>query len=441
MFLLYEFDLKDQSTPLYTIVNLSGKPLIKIRIKDISDDYYHVREKILKVLIKTKVINENTGIKWAIYGEEIMVTFIDLRYILDKINEEEQYKSIYEIMVIHIYDDLIMFQDITEYLRHLRGLYLKDINMPDCELSRLTNLYRLEILRLTDPPVIIPPEFSKLEHLHTLLIDSQELTYIPENLSIISNLSKLNLSYNKLNQISPSLFQLHKLEALNLNNNRLTNIPDEITQLTRLMYLNVSYNNITQYSGCINKIHTLKELVYAGNNLTEISNIKLPNLERLDLKQNKIVKCISNSINLTNLKKLELCYNKLVEFPDFIYNLKCLEHLDIGNFDNDIKDIKSDLYDIISLKYLYIRASQNDQSIPSNIGKLTNLLYLDIRGRGHSIPNEIMNLGLLKLLYILQPQFNTMSEKMKLALKEKIYDYEGLQKRKYENIKYNIQYI
>ena len=419
MFLLYEFDLKDQSTPLYTIVNLSGKPLIKLRIKDINDDYYHVREKILKALINAKIINKNTGIKWAIYGEEIMVTFIDLQYILDKVNEEEQYKSIYEIMVIRIYDDLIMFQDITEYLRHLRGLYLKNINIPNCELSRLTNLYRLEILRLSDPPIIIPQEFSKLVLLHTLDIDNQQLTYIPENLSIIPNLHKVDLSNNRLNPLPLSLFQLHKLEALNITNNGLTDIPNEITQLTRLTHLNISYNNITKYPECINKIHTLEQLIYSYNKLTEIPNIQLPNLESLNLEWNKIVKCISNSINLPNLKKLELCNNNIVEFPDFIYSLQYLEHLDIGNFDNDIK---SELYDIISLTHLIIPVRQNDQSISSDIGKLTNLEFLNIRGRGYSIPDEITNLGLLKYIYISKTQFNSMSEKMKLALKDKIYE-------------------
>ena len=58
---------------------------------------------------------------------------------------------------------------------------------------------------------------------------------------------------------------------------------------------------------------------------------------------------------------------------------------------------------------------------------LTNLEFLNIRGQGYSIPDEIMNLGLLKELFILQIQFNSMSEKMKLALKDKIYDYEGME--------------
>jgi len=208
MFLLYEFDLKDQSTPLYTIVNLSGKPLIKLRIKDISN-YYRVREKILKSLIKAKVINKNTGIKWAIYGEEIMVTFINLRHILDKVNEDagddEQYKSVYEIYSISIDENFIdMYQDIVEYVYTISDLYFVT-RIPNSAVPGLTNLYRLEVLRLSvsDPPVIIPPEFSKLVHLHELRITNQKLTYIPENLSIIPNLStKLNLSYNKLNQIS-----------------------------------------------------------------------------------------------------------------------------------------------------------------------------------------------------------------------------------------------
>ncbi len=360
----------------------------------------------------------------AICGEEIMVTFIDLRYILDKINEdmfeEEQYKSVYEINSISIDENFInIYQDIVEYVYTISDLYFST-RIPNIAVPRLANLYKLEVLRLlvSDLPIIIPPEFSKLEHLHTLNIDSQELTHIPENLSIIPNLSNLGLSHNKLNPIPLSLFQLYKLETLHIDSNGLTNIPDEITQLTRLTCLNISSNNITTYPECINRIHTLRKLVYAENELAEIPNIQLPNLEELDLEYNKIIKCVNNSIDVPNLKKLKLCNNNIVKFPDFIYSLKYLEHLEISS----LGSIKSDLYNIISLKHLIIPVHQNDQSIASNIGKLTNLEFLDIWGHGYSIPDEIMNLGLLKDIHISQTQFNLMSEKMKLALRDKIYN-------------------
>jgi Leucine-rich repeat (LRR) protein len=358
-----------------------------------------------------------------------MVTFIDLRYILDKINEdmfeEEQYKSVYEINSISIDENFInIYQDIVEYVYTISDLYFST-RIPNIAVPRLANLYKLEVLRLlvSDLPIIIPPEFSKLEHLHTLNIDSQELTHIPENLSIIPNLSNLGLSHNKLNPIPLSLFQLYKLETLHIDSNGLTNIPDEITQLTRLTCLNISSNNITTYPECINRIHTLRKLVYAENELAEIPNIQLPNLEELDLEYNKIIKCVNNSIDVPNLKKMELCHNDIDEFPDFIYSLKYLEYLEIGS----LGSIKSDLYNIISLKYLHIPVRPHNQSISSDIGKLTNLEFLNIRGQGYSIPDEIMNLGLLKELFILQIQFNSMSEKMKLALKDKIYDYEGME--------------
>jgi Leucine-rich repeat (LRR) protein len=431
MFLLYEFDLKDQSTPLYTIVNLSGKPLIKLRIKDISDDYYRVREKILKALIKANVVNKNTGIKWAIYDEEIMVTFIDLRYILDRVNEdvdeEEQYKSVYKIMSVDINKDFIdIYQDIIEYVYTISDLDFT-ARIPNSAVPGLANLYRLEVLSLSvsDPPVIIPPEFSKLEHLHRLHVAGQELTYIPENLSIIPNLSTLDVSHNKLNPIPLSLFQFYKLETLYIDNNELTDIPDEITQLTRLTHLDISCNNITKYPECINRIHTLRKLVYAENNLTEMPNIKLPNLERLNLNWNMIGEYVSDSVDVPNLRKLKLRQNCIAKFPEFICRLKHLEYLHINRCrPQEIKD--TELYAIVSL-INDIRVVGNDQSIPRDIGKLTNLEYLDICAYGHNIPDEIMNLRLLKYIRISQTQFNSMSEEMKLALKDKIFEYEYME--------------
>ncbi|KAI9268884.1 hypothetical protein BDA99DRAFT_434786, partial [Phascolomyces articulosus] len=71
------------------------------------------------------------------------------------------------------------------------------------------------------------------------------LYVIPPQLTTLTRLTLLDLSYNRLESLPSSLGRLKHLRQLNLAHNRLTEIPRVIPSLKKLTYLDLSYNMIT----------------------------------------------------------------------------------------------------------------------------------------------------------------------------------------------------
>lgn len=162
---------------------------------------------------------------------------------------------------------------------------------------------------------------------------------LPDEIGLLSELSKLCLNYNKISGNLPASFsQLTNLQSLWLHSNQLSGeIPGDILYDLRnnLEYLYLSSN---QFNGLIpNSIGQCKNLVELGlykNNL--IGNIPV------------------NLANLKNIERISLRNNKL------------------GGA------IPSQLGDIASLKILYLSDNQLTGKIPINFSKLTNLKALMI---------------------------------------------------------------
>lgn len=65
---------------------------------------------------------------------------------------------------------------------------------------------------------------------------------IPNEISKLKNLIKLNLSYNKINTIPENITSLRKLKYLNLSNNNLTHLSEKIANMSNLQILNLENN-------------------------------------------------------------------------------------------------------------------------------------------------------------------------------------------------------
>lgn len=65
---------------------------------------------------------------------------------------------------------------------------------------------------------------------------------IPDEISNLSNLNKLNLENNQVEKISSELSRLKKLKYLNLKNNKLKDIPEQIANMEQLKELNILDN-------------------------------------------------------------------------------------------------------------------------------------------------------------------------------------------------------
>jgi len=210
---------------------------------------------------------------------------------------------------------------------------------------------------------------------------------------ILSNLTELNLKWNKITDITP-LSALTNLTYLNLSTNPIADITG-LSALTNLTYLDLSANQITDITG-LSALTNLTYLNLSGNQITDITGLSaLTNLRDLNLYQNQITD-ITGLSALTNLTDLALGHNQIIDITG-LSGLTNLTDLDLEM--NQIIDItglstltnltKLELYcneiiDIIPLSTLtnltILSLSQNQITDITGLSGLTNLSILRLCG-------------------------------------------------------------
>jgi Leucine-rich repeat (LRR) protein len=157
---------------------------------------------------------------------------------------------------------------------------------------------QLEILNLRNNELITEKHLTFLIHLYHLRefyfdynrLETINQLYLPLNLKILS------LKYNRLNYINLSI----------------------LTRLGYLEKLYLSSNKLTQWSSTINTIFpSLEILELDRNHLSIISSLNAPKLKQLNLDENYLGNKIDKKIffNLPNLERLQLRDNQ-IEFID-----------------------------------------------------------------------------------------------------------------------------
>ena len=196
---------------------------------------------------------------------------------------------------------------------------------------------------------------------------------------------RLDLHYQKLEELPASIAQLENLEWLRLESNRLVTLPAEICTLKKLKTLNLEKNSLTSIPEGIAKLSSLTTLILEGNELTEIPESigQLKNLKKLILRNNDLLSLPSSIGNLESLVYLDASYNQLPALPESLGNLDQVGFINLNR--NKLKNLPSSIGKMSSLKDLY--ASSNLlKGVPDSMKKLKNLtgLYLEI----NLIPTE-----------------------------------------------------
>ena len=155
-----------------------------------------------------------------------------------------------------------------------------------------------------------------------------------KNLDKILEITKLNLTYNKIKEIK-GLSKLINLEILNLDNNKIIEIKG-LENLKNLKELSVSDNNISEIKGLEN-LKYLKTLNLRRNKIKEVKGLdSLINLKRLNLGHNQITE-FKGLGKLVNLQEFRILDNNIKVIKG-LGNLKSLKELalEIGSFRNPI---------------------------------------------------------------------------------------------------------
>ncbi|XP_055624585.1 toll-like receptor 2 [Toxorhynchites rutilus septentrionalis] len=186
------------------------------------------------------------------------------------------------------------------------------------------------------------PHFPELD-IRILDLSENMFTFIPPQLSQLSNLRYLDLSSNLLSFLPPYSFDgLHSLKQLNLSKNNLTNwaeiFPNEILQRTpSLEELSLAENQFTSFSSndasLVLVSGSLKYLDLSNCKITKISGKEviqgMPNLEHLKLSANPIHGI--SDMQSSSLKLLDLSNCKLSTLqPTALSGLDSLAYINLS---------------------------------------------------------------------------------------------------------------
>lgn len=191
-----------------------------------------------------------------------------------------------------------------------------------------------------------------------------------EVISQISSLRDLKLANNLLyGPLDPCISNLQHLEILNLHGNNVSSLPVNIGDLARLRILDVSDNSIeclpfsslartpllelwakknklkgTLIEDGVGALPKLQSLDVSCNQVTHLvspgSTVDLPALHQLFLSMNRL-QGLPDASSWTSLVTLIADENSISSFPDGLFSLEKLRHMDVSS--NDIKVVPPEI--------------------------------------------------------------------------------------------------
>lgn len=205
--------------------------------------------------------------------------------------------------------------------------------------------------------------FNGLQNLRKLSLKNNSLSAL--NLGIFNGLNSLqylNLDNNFINYVSYKYFySLNALKMLSLSHNKLSVIYSDAFSEISTIKLNLSYNEVVhiEENAFGHKPNSIKNLDLSHNKISTIGpNIfKIcVNLERLNLASNQLEK-MDFAEQLSSVRHLDLSYNKITALNEI--KLRNLEVLDLTN--NLIKTIDVEFVKVLpNLHELYLRRNRMD---------------------------------------------------------------------------------
>uniref|UniRef100_A0A4X1U8T1 Leucine-rich repeat protein SHOC-2 n=1 Tax=Sus scrofa TaxID=9823 RepID=A0A4X1U8T1_PIG len=301
----------------------------------------------------------------------------------------------------------------------------------------------------------IPPELASMESLELLYLRRNKLRFLPEFPSC-KLLKELHVGENQIEMLGAEhLKHLNSILVLDLRDNKLKSVPDEITLLQSLERLDLSNNDISSLPCSLGKLH-LKFLALEGNPLRTIrreiinkgtqevlkylrSKIKddglsqsdcvtetamtLPSESRVNIHAIITLKTLdysdkqtalipdevfdavkSNVITSVNFSKNQLCEipkrnNFLNSLPEEMESLVRLQTINLSF--NRFKILPEVLYRIPTLETILISNNQVGSVDPQKMKTMENLITLDLQNNDLlQIPPELGNCVNLRTLLL-----------------------------------------
>ncbi|GAB1603065.1 malignant fibrous histiocytoma-amplified sequence 1 homolog [Argonauta hians] len=243
----------------------------------------------------------------------------------------------------------------------------------------LDELY-LPFMRLYNFPVL-GSSLGSLTSLKVFHAVGNYLHTIPNCFTEISELQKLNLSYNNLSVLSLSIFKLTSLVELNLCENSIERLPPEIGELKNLRHLNIGGNLLSE----------------VPEQMSQCKKLQILNLSGKWSPRGRLRTLPTSVCNLPELITLDCSWHQIDTLPEEIGNLKKLKNLSLRG--NHLKYISEKIAECTNLQELYLTAAMRFiTEIPKELLSLKSLVKLNISGNYFTtIPPGIEKLENLKV--------------------------------------------
>ncbi|XP_051259246.1 leucine-rich repeat-containing protein 40 [Dicentrarchus labrax] len=262
-----------------------------------------------------------------------------------------------------------------------------------------------------------------------------------------TDLTKLLLSSNQLTQLSDDIRLLPGLTTLDLHDNQLTSLPSALGELQELQQLRLSHNQLRSLPVEVCTLKNLCSLTLQQNLLESLPEElgQLENLTELDLSNNHLNDLPSSLGCLICLQKLNLCNNKLSCLPDSLAQLTNVKLLDCSN--NQLTDIPASLSEMLAMEQLYLRHNklcllpklpapvlkelyvgnnQIEQLEMEQLACLTAISLLELRdNKIKTLPEEITLLSTLTRLDLTNNDITTLPASLSLLPNLKVLLLEG----------------
>ena len=202
----------------------------------------------------------------------------------------------------------------------------------------------------------IPPEIEHLAASLTHLgVFDTKIGRLPEQIGRLTKLVELQLTNTGLVALPDSIGNLSSLYYLYLENNKLTSLPTTIASIRFLYSITLDNNPKLRSIQSLNGVANLNN-VRTNNCPIEWLPLNLPKLDSLYMSYNNLTDLVgigSLGNSTTTSKYFYFRMNRIRFIPPQIRVVRSLYWLDLDN--NELATLPTDIFNITTLRYLYIR--------------------------------------------------------------------------------------
>lgn len=246
----------------------------------------------------------------------------------------------------------------------------------------------------------LPKAVGALQELRQLRLSHNQLSALPLELFSLSTLGSLTLQHNLLESLPPELGQLQSLTELDVSSNRLKELPAALGDLRALTTLNLLQNQLSALPDSLGRLINLRVLECSNNQLTDLPSSleQLTTLEQLFMRQNRLR--VFPVLPTQSLKELYLADNQITALPaEQLCGLVMLSSLELRG--NKISALPEEA---LPSTLSRLDLSNNDiSSLPPSLGLLPSLSVLLLEGNPlRGIRRELLTRGTMELLKYLR---------------------------------------